>query len=109
MSTSIYIYFPAGEKGASRNDLEDDLEDDFFGSAAEFVGSGSGLAGSNLDFELADDQDVDEWVTKLRVFLKEREVRPSTFFEVFDDEWEPGRPWLRVDVFGNTHLLTERE
>jgi hypothetical protein len=43
MVTSIYIYCPAGEEGTRRGDLENDVED-FFGSAAECVGGGSGVS-----------------------------------------------------------------
>ena len=109
MSTSIYIYFPAGQERATRIDLEDDLEEDFFGAAAEFTGSGSGNMGSNLDFELADGEDVEQWVLRLRNYLRQREARPGTVFEVFAEEWEPGMAWRRVEVFGSDRWVTERD
>jgi hypothetical protein len=56
MGVSIEIHFPEGEAGAGRDELEDRLED-FFEKAAELVGSGSGLGGSDLVFELADGED----------------------------------------------------
>jgi hypothetical protein len=108
MGVSIHIYFPSGGGGAGRNDLEDDLEVDFFGNAAEQTGAGSGARGSNLDFELADGQNVEQWVTRLRDYLRQREVRPGTVFEVFPEDWEPGMMWLRVEVFGSERWLTER-
>lgn len=89
MPTDVYIYCPSGEEGAIRGDLEYDLED-FFGAAARFSGGG-GVPGFNLDFELADGEDVEAWVVRLRDFLIQANARPSTFFEVFPDGWEPGQ------------------
>jgi hypothetical protein len=108
MGTSIYIYCPSGEEGALRGDLEDDVEG-FLGDAAEFVGGGSGVQGFNLDFELAEDEDVELWIGRLREFLKQANARPSTFFEVFPEDWEPGMPWRRIEVFGEDRWLTKRE
>src|SRR5262245_28893058 len=89
MGANIYIYCPSGEEGAIRGELEDDVEA-FFGDAAEFVGALGGVPGFNLDFELADGEDVEAWVVRLRDFLKEANARPSTFFDVFPEGWEPG-------------------
>jgi hypothetical protein len=109
VGVSIYIYFPAASEGAGRNDLEDDLEEDFFSGAAELTGAGSGVSGSNLDFELADGEDVEQWVIRLRDYLRQGEARPGTFFEVFPEGWEPGMAWRRVEVFGEDRRLTKRE
>jgi hypothetical protein len=107
VATSIYIYCPAGEEGAARCDLEDDLEE-FFGSAAECVGGGSGVKGFNIDFELADGEDVELWVSRLRQFLQQMRVRPSTYFSVYPDDWEEGMPRRRVEVFGEDGRLTDQ-
>ena len=108
MATDIYIYCPSGEEGAIRGDLEDDVEE-FFGDAARFSGAGSGVMGFNLDFELAAGEDVESWVVRLRDFLIQANARPSTFFEVFPDGWEPGQAWRRVDLKGGDRWLTERD
>lgn len=108
MGTEIYIYCPSGEEGAIRGDLEDEVEG-FFGNAAMLTGAGGGLQGFNLDFELAEDQDVDVWVARLRDFLKQANARPSTFFDVYPEDWKPGMPWRRVHVFGEERWITERE
>lgn len=107
MATSIYIYCPSGEEGATRGTLEYDLEE-FFGSAAECVGGGSGTKGFNIDFELADNEDVEAWVHRLRQFLQQARVRPSTYFVVYPDDWEPEMPRRRVEVFGEDRWLTEQ-
>jgi hypothetical protein len=108
MVTDIYIYCPSGEAGACRGDLEYEVEE-FFGSAARFSGAGSGERGFNLDFELADGEDVESWVVRLREFLQRADARPGTFFEVFPEDWEPGMAWRRVEVYGTERWLTERE
>ena len=107
MPTDIYVYCPAGEEGPIRGDLEWELEE-FFGTAAFMSGGGGGLMGFNLDFELADGEDVELWTDRLKSFLAGIGVRPSTFFTVFPDGWEPGMPWRRVEVFGQDRWLTER-
>lgn len=109
MGLSIYIYFPAGEEGVGRNHLEDELEEDFFGRHAQLTGAGSGVPGSNLDFELADGEDVEQWVVRLRDYLRQWGVQPGTFFAVFAEDWEPGMAWPRVEVFGADRWLTERD
>jgi hypothetical protein len=108
MGACIYIYCPTGEQGAMRGDLEDEVEE-FFGGAAECVGGGSGVQGFNLDFELADGQDVESWVIGLREFLQQANARPSTFFEVFPENWKPGMAWRRIDLIGAERWLTQRE
>ncbi len=108
MGTSIYIYCPTGEEGANRGDLEYEAEG-FFGGAAKVTGGGGGSDGFNLDFELADGEDVDSWVVRLREFLLQANARPSTYFDVFPEEWEPGMPWRQVEVVGADRWLTERD
>lgn len=109
MPADIYVYCPAGEEeGLIRGDLEYELEE-FFGEAALVSGGGGGLMGFHIDFELADGQDVDAWVERLKVFLVQVGVRPSTFFTVYPDGWEPGTPWRRVEVFGTDRWLTEKD
>lgn len=105
MATDIYIYFPTGKEGAGRGELQDDIED-FFGNAAEDVGAGSGIKGSNLDYELADGEDVEQWVTRLREFLRERGAKPGTWISVYPDGWQPGDPHRRVEVFGKDEWVT---
>ena len=107
MTANIYVYCPANEPGLSRCDLQEALEE-FFGDAAEDVGAGSGIAGFNLDYELADGEDPDQWADRLCDFLRQAGVRPSTVFEVFVDGWEPGMEWRRVEVFGSDRRLTKR-
>jgi hypothetical protein len=109
--TDVYIYSPPpteGVEGACRSDLEDAVEE-FFGSAAEMTGAGSGSLGFNLDFALADGEDVESWVARLREFLKQANARPGTVFEVFPDGWEPGMAWRRVEVYGTDRWLTKRD
>ena len=106
MATEIFIYCPSGEECACRDVLEDDVED-FFGDAARFSGAGSGLPGFHLDYELADGEDVESWVSRLREFLQQAGAGPSTFFEVFPEGWRPGMGWRRVEVFGADRWLTE--
>jgi hypothetical protein len=105
MPTSVYIFCPSGEEGASRGVLEDELEE-FFGAAAELSGGGGGVKGFNIDFELADGEDVDEWVSRLRQFLVQLRVRRGTRIQVFPDGWEHGMSWRRVEVFGSDQWVT---
>jgi hypothetical protein len=105
---NIYVYCPSGVQGLTLCDLEEELEA-FFGSAAEDVGAGSGSAGFNLDYELAEGEDPDAWADRLRVFLERIGVRPGTVFEVFVNGWEPGMEWRQVEVFGADRRLTKRD
>lgn len=111
MPTDIYIYSPPsveGVEGACRSDLEDALED-FFDRAAESTGAGSGALGFNLDYALADGEDVEAWVARLRAFLRQANARPGTAFDVFPTGWEPGMPWRRVEVYGTDRWLTKSD
>ncbi|MBY0228153.1 MAG: hypothetical protein K2W96_02615 [Gemmataceae bacterium] len=108
MTADIYIYFPTGKEGAGRTELEEELEG-FFGGDARFSGAGSGVQGANLDFELEDGEDVGRWVTHRREFLRSHGAKPGTVFEVFPEDWEPGKPWRRVEVFGRDGWITERD
>jgi hypothetical protein len=107
MGANIYIYCPAGEAGLSRLDLEEELEA-FFGGAAEDVGAGTGAAGFNLDYELVDGEDPEQWAVRLRDFLRQVGVRAGTVFEVFATGWKPGMEWRRVEVFGGDIRLSKR-
>jgi hypothetical protein len=108
MATNIFIYCPSGEEGAIRADLEIDVEN-FFGRAAENGGGGGGVAGFNIDLELAAGEDVDSWVARLRDFLPTVDARPGTYFEVFLDGYKEGMAWRRVDLKGGDRWLTNRE
>jgi hypothetical protein len=108
VGANIYIYCPSEVLGLARCDLEEELEA-FFGGAAEDVGAGSGNAGFNLDYELAEGEDPDAWADRLKGFLRGIGVRPGTVFEVLVDGWEPGMEWRRVEVFGADQRLTKRE
>ena len=99
MGAKIHIYCPNGGPGAARGDLEFDLEE-FFGAAARIAGGGSGVQGYNIDLELAEDADWEQWVARLPAFLRQQEVRPGTWFNVFPPDWEPGDPRRRVEVYG---------
>ena len=99
MAANIYIYCSAGGDGLARPDLEADLKA-FFGTAAEDCGAGSGIAGFNLDYELANGEDLDVWASRLKAFLASIGVRRDTKFDVFPDGWEPGMEWRSVEVFG---------
>jgi hypothetical protein len=107
MPANIYVYCPAGKKGLSRDDLEEELED-FFGDAAEDCGSGTGKAGFNLDYELSEGEDPHAWADRLKALLARVGVRPGTKFDVFPDGWEPGAEWRRVEVFGDDRRRTDR-
>ncbi len=89
MAASIHIYCPAAGIGLSRLDLEEKLAD-FFGSAAEDAGAGSGESGFNLDYELATGEDIEFWSSRLCEFLRQIEVRPGTVLDAFPDGWKPG-------------------
>ncbi len=109
MAANIYVYCPSGEEGLYRGKLEAELED-FFGTSAELCGGGGGGAkGFNIDFELVDGEDLEAWVERLKSFLSNIGVRPSTFFTVHPDDWEPGMPWRRVEVFGEDRWLKEQQ
>ena len=99
MGANIYVYCPANEAGLDRNELEECLEN-FFGTAAEDCGGGSGAAGFNLDYELADGEDARAWADRLKPFLANIGVRIGSSFDVFPDGWQPGTQWRRVDVYG---------
>ena len=107
MAANIYIYCPSGVGGLDRCDLEEELEA-FFGNAAEDCGAGTGLAGFNLDYELAEGEDPHAWADRLKPFLAHIGVRPGTKFDVFPDGWEPGMEWRRVEVFGEDQRRTDR-
>ena len=64
--------------------------ENFLGTAARFSGGGGGVLGFNLDFELADGEDVELWVVRLRDFLKQAKARPGTVFEAFPEDWKEG-------------------
>jgi hypothetical protein len=93
---------------AIRGDLEIEVED-FFGSAAKYIGGGGGEAGYNIDYELAKGEDVETWVARLRDLLRSAGAGSGTFFEVYPDGWEPGMAWRRVEVFGSDRWITQRE
>ena len=99
MAANIYIYCPAGATGLARNDLEEELEA-FFGGAAQDCGTGTGIAGFNLDYELSRGEDAHAWAEHLKRFLKSIGVRLGTKFAVFPDGWAPGMEWRRVEVSG---------
>ena len=100
LAATIYIYCPADGPGLSRADLEEQL-DAFFASAAENVGSGAAQNGFNLDYELADGEDVNQWADSLLKFLTGLGVRAGTTFDAFPDAWEEGMAFRRVEVWGN--------
>jgi hypothetical protein len=108
MGATIYVYCPSDVPGLARCDLEKELEA-FFGGAAEDVGAGSGNAGFNLDYELAEGEDSDAWADRLKSFLQSIGVRPGTVFEVFVDGWQPGMEWRRVEVFGEDRRLASKD
>jgi hypothetical protein len=58
---------------------------------------------------LADGEDVESWVTRLRDLLRSVGVGRGTFFEVYPDGWKPGMAWRRVEVFGSDRWVTERD
>ncbi len=108
MAANIYVYCNSGEPGLDRCDLEEALEE-FFGDEAADCGAGSGNAGFNLDYELAEGVDPGALADRLKAFLQGIGVRRSTMFDVFVDGWEPGMEWRRVEVFGDDRRLTKRE
>lgn len=99
MAVTIEITFPHATQGAGRDELEDRLED-FFGPAAEMVGSGGGAEGSDLLFELAEGEEAEAWIDRLCEFLRAKGVRRGTWLAVFPDDWTPEMEWRRVEVDG---------
>jgi hypothetical protein len=85
MASDIYIYAKTS-LGRGRDELEDDL-DDFLGEGGEVTGGGSGLPGWNVDLTLADDADLESWVGKLVLFLREWGVPQDTYLRVFPPGW----------------------
>ena len=107
MATEVYIYFPAADDMPVRGDMEIAVED-LFGRAARFAGGG-GAAGYNLDFALADGEDVDAWVIRLRELLRAEGAGAGTYFDVYPDGWRAGQSWRRVAVFGADRWLTDAD
>ncbi|HEY8505246.1 MAG TPA: hypothetical protein VIL46_11735 [Gemmataceae bacterium] len=103
MSTAIHIYSkqssPALER-EGRAGLEDDL-DEFLGEAGETTGGGSGVTSEawNVDLELFDDTQLEEWIERLTHFLREWGVPEDTYFKVFPEDWVGGTEPRRVNVF----------
>jgi hypothetical protein len=100
VGAEIHIYCPTGQGGAARGDLEYDLEG-FLGTAGGITGGGSGAEGFNIDLELAEGADWEQWIPRLRAFLREQDVRPGTWFNVFPPDWEPGNAYCKVEVYGD--------
>jgi hypothetical protein len=99
MAALINVYIPAADNGMDRENLAEELEA-FFSDAAEECGAGTGRAGFNLDYELADGEAADAWADRLKPFLVGLEVPRGSAFTVFPDEWELGMEWRSVCVFG---------
>ena len=98
MSVEIHIYCPRGKSGVARGDLEFDLEE-FLGTAGEITGGGSGIEGFNIDLALAEGENWESWVARIRDFLRQQKVRPGTYFNVFPPDWTPGMEHRRVEVY----------
>jgi hypothetical protein len=107
VAANIYVYFPSDPDGPNREDIAEELEG-FFGGTAEDCGAGTGITGFNLDYELVTGQDPHAWADRLKTFLAGAGVRPGTKFDVFPDGWEPGMEWRRVEVFGEDRRRTDR-
>jgi hypothetical protein len=99
VGAEIHIYCPTGKGGAARGDLEYDLEA-FLAGNGEITGGGSGVERYNIDVELAEGADWEEWVVRIRDFLRQQEARHGTFFNVFPPDWERGMEYRRVEVYG---------
>ena len=99
MAPDIYIYAKTS-LGRGRDELEDDLED-FLGEVGEVTGGGSGLPGWNVDLTLVDDADLESWVVKLVLFLRQWGVPQDTYLRVFPSDWVEGTEGKRVDIFQN--------
>jgi len=98
---------PVWGHGAIRGNLEWDLEE-FFGGAASQCGGSSGTEGFNLDFELAEGENLDHWVSRLREYLQQRpKTGRLTYFDALPEDWAPGKPKRRVQVFGEDRWITE--
>lgn len=107
MPATIYVYCNSSDGSPDRCDLEEALEE-FFGAEAEDCGAGTGCGGFNLDFAVADGVDLDVLANRLKEFLVLIGVDPSTYFDVFCDNWTPGMEWRRVEVYGKDQRLTEQ-
>lgn len=108
MQHDIFIFFPDDDaEQPIRGDFEWELEELFGDAALNTCGEG-GQDGFMLAYELRDGEDVDRWVARLREILRHMRAGQGTFFEVFPDDWEPGQPYRRVDVFAADRMLTER-
>ena len=106
MAANIFIYCPPAEDGPSWSLFEVELEA-FFDGAAEDCGAGAGIAGFNLDCEIANGVDPHGLADRLKPFLMSVGVVPGTFFTVYSDGWEPGKSWRRVEVFGEDRWLSD--
>ena len=108
MQHDIFLFFPDDDDAQPiRGDFEWELEELFGDAAINTCGEG-GKDGLLLAYELQDGQDVGAWVARLRELLGRTRAGPGTFFEVFPDDWGPGLPYRRVEVFGADGMLTDR-
>ena len=68
---------------------------------AIITGGGSGIGNNkwNLDLELFEDNQLEEWVVKIKGFLQNWGVPPDTYFTIYPDDWKEGMESRRVEVF----------
>lgn len=79
------LHLPLG-LALDRDELEDQIST-AFGQAAECVGAGSGVFGSNLDFEFGDDLDSDHVTRKLGALLHQLGVEGAKVRFNQSDNW----------------------
>ena len=110
MATTVYIWFrdDDGEAVADPDDVEDALRG-LPRSAVQVTGAGGGDGGYNFDLALADGQDAEEWAARLATLLRGLVVGPSTYFEVYPPDWQPGVPHRRVAVYGDARWVTNAD
>jgi hypothetical protein len=99
MATTVFIY-SYQRLSEPRIELEDALED-FLSGVGEVTGGGVGSNGWNIDLELRDDADVEQWADRLAEFLRDRKVAKDTFLEITTE----GSESRRVDVFAKRNRL----
>jgi hypothetical protein len=110
VGAEIHIYCPGDKGGAGHLELWKAIEA-FFGNAGKTILcdtlAGSGRRNFNIELELGDDANWEQWVVRLRAFLRQQAVQPGANFRVFPPEREPGGEGRLVEVYDEGEAFTD--
>jgi hypothetical protein len=67
--------------GFAKSELEDDIED-LLGDFGEVTGGGSGRAGWNIDIEIFNNENLDQFQQKIIKLLRNRDVPSDTYLQI---------------------------